>query len=450
MDRSGLESATAGVASRQVHGHQAVVASDVMRKLMQMLDRVARSNGTVLITGETGCGKEFIARGIHQRSLRCTRPWVDLNCAALPENLVESELFGHEKGAFSGADAPKPGLFELADKGTLFLDEIGELEPKVQVKLLRVLDGVAYYRLGGHRKVAVDVRIVAATNQDLEEAVRTGRFRNDLYHRLCQFQLKVPPLRERPEDIRALAHHFLEQQQPELGFSSEAMNALLAYSWPGNVRELRNVVLQAATITDNSMIRLSDLPAEITGTAADRDEPTATDLTELERQTILRVLVANGGHQSQAAEQLGISRRTLSRKLKQYRIEVERDPERRLGRMDHDRQRYFRAELDVPIVLTTASGEEIEARAANMSLGGLGLTGIAEPQKCRGPLELRFTLPNTETEFQCKGTMAWAESSGQAGVRFDAIPADKLNRLKDWLASRQEAEGWMVHDGTAS
>src|SRR5262249_23455869 len=154
----------------------------------------------VLIVGETGTGKEMIARAIHTHSLRCNAPWIDVNCAAIPEHLVESELFGYEKGAFSGADAMKPGLFELADKGTLLLDEIGDLDPKVQEKLLRVLDGVPYYRLGGSKKVTVDVRVVAATNQDLEELVRAGRFRSDLYHRLAQFKLEIPPLRERPED----------------------------------------------------------------------------------------------------------------------------------------------------------------------------------------------------------------------------------------------------------
>jgi transcriptional regulator with GAF, ATPase, and Fis domain len=168
----------------------------------------------VLITGETGSGKELAACAIHEYSYRHSKPWIDINCAALPEHLVESELFGYEKGAFSGADSSKPGLFELADKGTLFLDEIGELPSHIQVKLLRVLDSAPYYRLGGHRKITVDVRIVAATNQDLEVAVQEGRFRKDLFHRLSQFQLRVPPLRERPEDIVVLAEHFLLLKAP--------------------------------------------------------------------------------------------------------------------------------------------------------------------------------------------------------------------------------------------
>src|SRR5437868_8202078 len=188
---------------------KAVVCSEVMRKLMAMVARVARHDAAVLIVGETGSGKELVAQSIHQNSLRCGKPFVDVNCAALPEHLVESELFGYEKGAFSGADSLKPGLFELANTGTLFLDEIGELDNKMQVKLLRVLDGTPYYRLGGVRKTVVDVRILAATNQNLEEAVRSGKFRSDLFHRLSQIQLIVPPLRTRPEDVVALAEFFL-------------------------------------------------------------------------------------------------------------------------------------------------------------------------------------------------------------------------------------------------
>ena len=186
-------------------GVAAIVASQTMRQVMDLVMRAARTNATVLITGETGTGKEIVARAIHHYSLRAANPWVDFNCAALPEHLVESELFGHEKGAFSGADTAKPGLFDLANSGTLFLDEIGELELKVQVKLLRVLDGVPYYRVGGQKKIPVDARIVAATNQCLEVAVEKRRFRADLYHRLNQCQIRVPPLRERRDDIVPIA-----------------------------------------------------------------------------------------------------------------------------------------------------------------------------------------------------------------------------------------------------
>ena len=208
---------------REIHGTKFIVASGSMQRFMAMVERVAGHTETVLITGETGTGKELIACSVHEFSYRNGKPWIDINCAALPEHLVESELFGYEKGAFSGADTSKPGLFELADKGTLFLDEIGELPSHIQVKLLRVLDGAAYYRLGGHRKITVDVRIVAATNQDLEAAVREGRFRKDLFHRLSQFALRVPPLRERPEDVVALAEHFLRLKSAEMKFTAEAL-----------------------------------------------------------------------------------------------------------------------------------------------------------------------------------------------------------------------------------
>src|SRR5450631_1470925 len=182
----------------------AVISSPPMFRLFDTVERVARSSATVLVTGESGAGKEIVARAVHHYSQRVSKPWVDLSCAALPEHLLESELFGFDKGAFSGADSSKPGLFELAHQGTIFLDEIGELDPRMQVKLLRVLDGTPYYRLGGTKKVSVDVRVVAATNQDLEQAVSEGRFRGDLYHRLAQFTLIVPPLRERIADIGPL------------------------------------------------------------------------------------------------------------------------------------------------------------------------------------------------------------------------------------------------------
>ncbi len=186
---------------REFIGTPAVFASDAMRQLLTQVEKVAKTNATVLITGESGSGKEVIARAIHHYSMRSAKSWVDVNCAALPENLLESELFGYEKGAFSGADQAKPGLFEIANHGTLLLDEIGDLDLRMQVKLLRVLDGASYYRVGGVRKVSSDVRLIAATNQDLKIAVEEGRFRSDLYHRLCQIRLCVPPLRERKEDI---------------------------------------------------------------------------------------------------------------------------------------------------------------------------------------------------------------------------------------------------------
>src|SRR5437763_7440689 len=228
----------------------AVVRSEASRRLMAMVRRVAVSPASVLIEGETGCGKELVARAIHQFSLRSHKPWVDVNCGALPEHLLESELFGYEKGAFSGADSSKPGMFELANGGTLFLDEIGELDAKIQAKLLRVLDGAPYYRLGGTRKISVDVRIIAATNRDLASAVRQGHFRKDLFYRLGQIQLRVPPLRERPEDVAGIAEIAVEEYRPGARFSQPALDALCAYSWPGHVRELKNAVMPVATLGD--------------------------------------------------------------------------------------------------------------------------------------------------------------------------------------------------------
>src|SRR5579884_2621714 len=226
-------------------GMAAVIVSRPMQEILELVRRVAQTSVTVLIGGESGSGKELIARALHHYSLRASKPWVDVSCAALPDNLIESELFGYDKGAFSGADASKPGLFELAHQGTLFLDEIGELEPRMQVKLLRVLDGVPYYRLGGVKKVSVDVRIIAATNRDLEEMVEHGNFRGDLYHRIGQITIQVPPLRERVEDIVPIATHFLRQHNPELFLSDTAQEALQSYNWPGNIRELRNVITRA-------------------------------------------------------------------------------------------------------------------------------------------------------------------------------------------------------------
>ncbi len=307
-------------APRVFLGMPAVIASGVMRRLLEFVERAGRTRASVLITGETGAGKELIARALHAYSSRAARPWIDLNCAALPELLLESELFGYERGAFSGALTAKPGMFELAHTGSLFLDEISELSPRMQVKLLRVLDGAPYYRLGGTRKVAVDVRVIAASNQNLEQATATGAFRRDLYHRLAQLQIEVPPLRERQKDIVPLAQFFLNEQEPErarpLRFSAEALQALERYAWPGNVRELRNVVVQAAVMAEQGLIEVRHLPAPV------RTAPTkAVTLEAIERETILRVLEENAGQQQRAARILGISLRTLARKLKAYNAE---------------------------------------------------------------------------------------------------------------------------------
>jgi transcriptional regulator with PAS, ATPase and Fis domain len=298
-------------------GMEAVIASEPIRALLATIERVARSQATVLITGESGSGKELIARAVHHYSARSHKPWVDLSCAALPEHLIESELFGYEKGAFSGADTAKPGLFEMATGGTIFLDEIGELDPRMQVKLLRVLDSVAYYRLGGTKKVSVDVRVVAATNQDLEKAVAEGRFRADLYHRLAQFTLQVPPLRERVADIAPLAHYFLAQQDSHMSLAASAIAVLEAQPWPGNIRELRNVITKTAVLALRQEISAGDLAFTVSHECA--TGAPASNLESLEKRAILEALTASGGHQQRAAAQLGISRRTLNRKLKVYR-----------------------------------------------------------------------------------------------------------------------------------
>jgi transcriptional regulator with PAS, ATPase and Fis domain len=297
-------------------GMPAVIGSAPMRQLIATIERIAKSNVAVLITGETGSGKEVMARAIHHYSLRCARPWIDINCAALPDHLLESELFGHEKGAFSGADMLKQGLFEIANGGTLFLDEIGELDLKMQVKLLRVLDGAPYYRLGGTRKVSVDVRIIAATNVDLKQAVEQGTFRRDLYHRLDQARVEIPALRSRPGDVEALAQYFLEKEAAHLRFARETIDALNAYSWPGNVRELRNAVVKASLTAQGDVIEVHDLPETLRAT---RSEPTARRrLEDLEQRAILETLSETGGRQDRAARILGISQRTLIRRLKTY------------------------------------------------------------------------------------------------------------------------------------
>jgi len=307
--------------AESVLGKPFVFASASMRELVRTVQQVARSNAAVLITGECGSGKELIARALHQYSLRCNNPWIDVNSGALPEHLVESELFGYEKGAFSGAESTKQGLFELAHTGTLFLDEIGELEPRTQVKLLRVLDGAPHYRLGGVHKVSVDVRVIAATGRDLGEVMQRGAFRRELYYRLRQIHLKVPPLRERPEDIRPLAELFLRECAPASTFSTEALEALQRYSWPGNVRELRNAVVTAGVLASGPEITLVDLPPEINARVSAPNWATPTRLKEMEQQMIIQAFAKTGGSSQLAAAMLGISKRTLSRKLKRYGIE---------------------------------------------------------------------------------------------------------------------------------
>jgi transcriptional regulator with PAS, ATPase and Fis domain len=438
----------------RVHEMEAIVCSEPMRKLMAMVERVARGNAAILITGETGTGKELIARAAHYYSSRSAKAWVDVNCAALPEHLVESELFGYEKGAFSGADMPKPGLFELADHGTLFLDEVGDLEPRVQVKLLRVLDGVPYYRVGGRRKISVDVRIVAATNRPLEEAVRTGRFRDDLYHRLGQIQLHVPPLRERRDEIEVLAEYFLKQAHPRMHLSADTRTALRAYRWPGNIRELRNVILRAAAAAcEAEEIRSVDLPPELTsGTQETGAELAASDkggvnsdvvgLDAIEKRAILQALEAVGGRVGIAAEKLGISRKTLQRKLKQYSIES-REPtlHQGLGQLGEAEEKYFRASLAVPVKIVTADGQFV-VQAVNVNGHGMGLERVSNPFQLAHECKLSFTLPGVEPAIHTQARLVWAEPKGRVGVVFVDLPPDCESRLKAWLREKQKEEGW--------
>jgi two-component system, NtrC family, response regulator AtoC len=457
--RSKAAAASTPAARRELDGTQFLIASPIMRKFMGMVDRVAGHKETVLVTGETGTGKELVVRTIHKSSYRHKNPLVDINCAALPEHLVESELFGYEKGAFSGADSSKPGLFEMADKSTIFLDEIGELQPQIQVKLLRVLDGAPYYRLGGNRKITVDVRVVAATNQDLELAVKEGRFRKDLFHRLSQFQLRVPPLRERPEDIAVLACHFLSLKTPDKVFAPDALAALQANPWPGNIRELRNLVAKLAMASDAPQISGAEVAAEFCNRALS-DEPASGEasparkvaatgavplgnLDNMEEQMIVRVLEQSGGHRAQAAERLGISRRTLSRKLREYQIDVRAGAvAAKLGVISEEQQKFFRAKVNMSVTLRNARGKELHVQAVNLSTGGMGLDAVIDPAGFAGLVDVAFLLPESETVIRAKGRLVWAEAGGRAGLRFVVVEPPLFHELQHWTNRKMKDEGW--------
>ncbi len=294
-------------------------------KVLHLVNQVAPMKSTVLLSGESGVGKELVAEAIHYQSPRRAKPLVKLNCGALPEGLIESELFGHEKGAFTGATQQRKGRFELADTGTIFLDEISEMPPATQVKFLRVLQEGEFERVGGAQTLKVDVRVIAATNLDLEAAVASGRFRKDLFYRLNVIHLPIPPLRERIEDISLLALHFLdkfclENNRPPMGFSQEALAALKNYSWPGNVRELQNVVERAVALCEGNMVQLSDLPDEIRRHSPADDQiaiPVGSSMEEIERLAIVQTLKKTGGDKELAARLLGIGLATLYRRLKE-------------------------------------------------------------------------------------------------------------------------------------
>ena len=298
-----------------------------MHDVMRVVERVAPTDSAVLVLGESGTGKELVARAIHERSPRAQRPFVPIHCGALPREVLESELFGHEKGAFTGAIAAKPGLIDLADGGTLLLDEIGEMEPDSQVKLLRALETGMFFRVGSTRSRTVDVRIVASTNRDLAEAMKSGEFRQDLYYRINTITVTLPPLRERPEDIALLAQHFVEANAAygAKRLSAAALAALEAYPWPGNVRELLHAIERAVILSRGEEIQPSDLPPEVLGAAAPSPVVGAAgaSLETIERQHIVATLRQVSGHRGKAAALLAIDPKTLYRKIIGYLIRPE-------------------------------------------------------------------------------------------------------------------------------
>jgi DNA-binding NtrC family response regulator len=309
-----------------------LTASGKMEEALNLVGRVAPSQATVLILGESGTGKELFARAIHYASPRAGRPLVKVNCAALPENLLESELFGHEKGAFTGAVARRLGRFEQADGGSLFLDEIGDLSSPLQAKLLRVLQEREIERVGSNQTISVDVRLIAATNRNLEEAIRKGTFREDLYYRLNVVTLSLPPLRERKEDIPILIEHFLKKyarknKKAEVSLTKEARDLLLQHGYPGNVRELENIIERAVVLCRGNTVTAQDLPLNLRETKMGAPPGEGGEggrlpesVENLERRLILRALERSGGVQTRAAEELGINERVLRYKMKKYRI----------------------------------------------------------------------------------------------------------------------------------
>ncbi len=312
--------------TRQYCTHDVISKNARMREILALCHEVAGMRSTVLVQGESGTGKEMIARAIHNSGDRASRPFVAVSCAALAETLLESELFGHEKGAFTGANQQRQGKFEMADGGTIFLDEIGDISPKLQVDLLRVLQERSFYRVGGSEEVRVDVRVIAATHVNLQQAVTEGKFREDLYYRLNVIEIRIPPLRDRREDIPMLAQHFLERLSHELGkdigeISEGALRVLMDYNWPGNVRELENAVERAMVtcrgrgLTDEDFAFLKQ-----NGAAKSPVLPAGMTLAEMERVLIIATLQRTGGNIKESASILGIDRSTLYEKIKRYEI----------------------------------------------------------------------------------------------------------------------------------
>jgi transcriptional regulator with PAS, ATPase and Fis domain len=304
-----------------------------MRGLLSLIKKVSPTDSTVLILGESGTGKELVATSIHDNSKREGKPFIKLNCAAIPAELLESELFGHEKGAFTGASRFKPGKFDMAHGGTIFLDEIGDMPLNLQGKILRVLQEQEFYRVGGSRTIKVDVRIIASTNKNLEKMVREGTFREDLFYRLNVFTLHLPPLRERKEDIPLLVEYLLQSAPQKVTLSSMALQMLMAFSWPGNIRELKNTIESASVIAENGVIEPAQLPTKITGAFNENHKtsekiPTSVSLDQrlkdIERSMIIEALKKTGGVQVRATELLGINQRSLWHRIKKYDIDVKK------------------------------------------------------------------------------------------------------------------------------
>ena len=351
-----------GVVARKIDDTQFILASPVMHKFIGLVDRVAGHTETVLVTGETGTGKELIARTIHESSHRRSRPWVDINCAALPENLVESELFGYEKGAFSGADASKPGLFELADKGTLFLDEIGELQPQTQVKLLRVLDGQPFYRLGWTSQDQSGCPHCCGHQPGSRSGGQRGPIPAGPFSSPGAISAACSAVARASGGHRRARGTFSDgSRRRGKHFSSQAISALLSHSWPGNIRELRNLVAKMAMESSGSEIDFSRLNAALTGEPAALRQTASmpvSNLDSMEEQMIIKALERTGGHRTLAAEQLGISRRTLSRKLKEYNINfAPGESSASLGFISNEQQKFFRTRVQIPVTVKNARGD---------------------------------------------------------------------------------------------
>jgi two-component system, NtrC family, response regulator AtoC len=320
------------VLKRDYHFRDLISKSPTMQAVFDLARMAARSNSTILILGESGTGKELLARAVHMESQRSGGPFVAVSCAALTETLLESELFGHEKGAFTGAAVRRKGKFEMSQSGTLFLDEIGDITSKLQLDLLRVLEDRHFFRVGGSESIQVDVRIIAATNRDLPKAVADGSFREDLFYRLNVIPVHLPPLRDRLEDIPLLVEHFLEQLGAEMNrrvdeVSTDAMGILMSHTWPGNVRELRNVLERAMVVASGQVIQGSDLGLRRPPCVSTDETGGLASLDDVERHHIARVLQELGGNISHAARTLGIDRATLYNKMKKYQLRKDGEPE---------------------------------------------------------------------------------------------------------------------------